>query len=84
MKVTGKMTDEFASASGYGGDIAEPAVRAGLEAVFSLPEVQALERFARAAAAHVTTDGVDEWNDMVDVWNSLPDDVARALLEKGA
>jgi hypothetical protein len=55
--------------------------RAGLEAVLAMPEMQALETFARAAAALAVTDGVDEWNGMIDVWNALPQSVRDALLE---
>lgn len=54
------------------------AIRAELLAT---PKMQALERFARAAAAHATTDGTDEWNHMIDVWNAMPQEIVNELLD---
>lgn len=84
MKVTQEMMDTFARgwhSADTGDQPGGARRRAGLEAVLAMPEFAELERFARAAAAHATTDGTDEWNGMIDVWNTLPQSVADALLE---
>lgn len=38
------------------------------------------QAFVKAAAEHVTTDGTDSWNDMVDAWDQLPFQIQRELL----
>lgn len=80
MKVTDHMIYTFAGESEITATDAH-AIGVGLQAVLDMPEMQALERFARAAAASVVTDGVDEWNGLVDAWDALPADVSRMLLE---
>lgn len=88
MKVTQAMIETFfrgKAAGGMGTGTAGPGP--GIQAVVKdLPEpeyVQALERFARAAVKSAETDGVDEWNDLVDTFRAMPDVVMRQL-EKGA
>jgi hypothetical protein len=51
------------------------AIRAEL-----LAQQAPLLRFAQAAAKHACSDSVDEWNDMIEVWNALPDAARRELL----
>jgi D-alanyl-D-alanine carboxypeptidase len=51
------------------------AIRAEL-----LAELEQRLRFTRAAARHACSDSVDEWNDMIEVWNTLPGAVQRELL----
>lgn len=84
MKVTEGMIRAFAAGwhSADTGDQAPGARRtAGIAAVLAMPEMEALEVFARAAAAHVVTEGTDEWNGLVDVWNALPQSLVDQLLE---
>lgn len=45
-------------------------------------EENALNRFVRAAAKSVTTDGADEWNEMVDAWEQLSEAQRAGLLEQ--
>lgn len=81
IKVTQAMENVFIGRAFASHEQVTASVAAGLEAVFAMPEMEALERFARAAAALAVTDGVDEWNGMVDVWDTLPQEVANSLLE---
>jgi hypothetical protein len=85
MKVTQKMINVFAvawhAADHQGTHVPGARRGAGLEAVMAMPEMEALEAFARAAAAHATTEGTDEWNHMIEVWDALPESVAKFLLE---
>lgn len=46
----------------------------------SAQDLADLEYFLRAAAVHATSDGVDDWNDMVDAWGSVPESIRAALL----
>lgn len=83
MKPTQQMVDAFSNAdfSGMGNaDREDVHVRAGLEAVLAMPEFVQLERFARAAAEHACSDSVDDWNELIDVWNSLTGEMQRGLL----
>lgn len=42
---------------------------------------EAVERWTCAAAAYAVTDGVDEWNHMIEMWEQLPDAARAKLLE---
>lgn len=52
--------------------------RAGLRAALNLLPTN---DFTRAAAAHAVTEGTDEWNDMIEVWETLPNEIRAKLLE---
>lgn len=78
--VTQEMVEAFKQAKNcqcHPGDEVGVRIQAALDASTDL---QALERFAHAAARHATTDGVDEWNNLVEVWDSLPDSLRKNLL----
>lgn len=79
VEIPSSMVEAFQRGSGYGGELSADSARAGLEA--AMAELHGLEKFVRAAAKHVTTDDVDEWNDMVDAWDSLPADMRQILLK---
>lgn len=51
-----------------------------LDETSEMPTDEAVQRFAKVAARHATTDGVDQWNEMVDVWNLLPVAAQQELL----
>lgn len=46
-------------------------------------EMAAVNGWVLAAARHTVTEGVDEWNDMIDAWEKLPNSARARLLGEG-
>jgi hypothetical protein len=74
VKVTEEMIQAYIGADGGPlGRAAQVAHR--LQAALDL-----LEPFISAAAHHVVSDDVDDWNDTVDAWDKLPRSIQHAMM----
>jgi hypothetical protein len=76
MKVTDQMIYAFAGDPEITVTDAH-AIKVGLQAALDL-----LEPFVSAAAKHVCSDEVDDWNDACDAWDKLPAAIQHALVDE--